>query len=634
MTANFLASVALLVFLSITICFAVLCMSVLLCCCALFPAKIVGTLLCCAGSSFIFGQNSRQNGGRSHYNTDSSISETPIENSQINGIALAEAFVVAPFAEARIMKDSSTSNVEGQPATNQVDSNVAESTNVDSNFAPMIFRDSWAAAVFILQVIVIVWFAAEVSLKSIKVPNPTFEDDGLGTIVAACAVLAIAATFMGTISLSFILQKADYIIEGVMWMNIGVCAIGSILCLASGGTFLFAAALGFTAVINYCYMNSVRSRIPFASAVLSVACQAVRDNFTGTIISAYFLLAVQLGWVILWSIAAYGVSLNYFKAEDGNKADRSDRLSGSQYAIIFFFLLSMHWGSEVIKAVLAVTVNGVIACWWFLPSRGAVVRGAMFRSLTTSFGSVCLGSLLVSIIHTLRNMLQVMSNRERNGQSRNTNDILDCIFGFLLSMMDKAVTYFNKYAFCYVAGYGMGYTESARKVIKLFNDRGWTAIINDDLVGNFLIFAMFGMTVLTALLGFFSSILLGPILERADISEPYIMLTVIGGLMGYAVSSIFTNVLSSGVTMVFVCMAENPSALEVSNVHKEIVNYCYFNLICVHRSLIVKYNKLKPTFFSLARSVRIELVALNNFLYKLFYSFSYYRSIIRKNSST
>lgn len=566
MTENFLASVTLLVFLSVTVCFGLMCMSVVLCCCALFPTNIVGTLLCCAGSSFLFHHNGRQNERHSHRSIDSSIADATEENSQFNGIVLAEAFVVAPFAEARIMKDNTSLNVGGHPEINRLESVEAESIEIESHITPMIFQDTWAAALFILQVIVIVWFAAEVSLKSMNKSHPSLEDNGLSTIVIACAVLAIAATFLGTISLSFILQKADYIIEGVMWMNIGVCAIGSVLCLASGGTILFALALGVTAVLNYWYMNSVKSRIPFASAVLSVACQAVRENFTGTIISAYFLLAVQLGWVILWSIASYGVSLNYFISENGNREDGPDTLSGSQLAIIFFFLLSMHWGSEVIKAVLAVTVNGVIACWWFLPRRGAVVRGAMFRSLTTSFGSVCLGSLLVSIIHTLRSMLQLMSNRERRGESRSANDILDCIFGCLLSMMDKAVTYFNKYAFCYVAGYGMGFSESARKVIKLFSDRGWTAIINDDLVGNFLIFAMLGMTVMTALVGFFSTILLGPFLERAGISEPYIMLTVVGGLMGYAVSSIFTNVLNSGVTMVFVCMAENPSALEVSKI--------------------------------------------------------------------
>ena len=567
MTANFLASVALLVFVSITVCFGVLFLSVVLCCCALFPTKIVGSLLCCAGSALIFKRSDRLNERRSQHTHEFPVLDASNENFQINGIALAEAFVVAPFAEARIMKESSTSYVGGHSATNEIDPVEAESTGAGNHFSPMIFRDTWAAVFFILHVIVIVWFAAEVSLKSMKSRNSTFEDDGLGAIVLACSVLAIAATFMGTVSLSFTLQKADYIIEGVMWMNIGVCAIGSILCLASGGTLVFAALLGITAFINYRYMIAVKSRIPFASAVLSVACQAVRDNFTGTIISAYFLLAVQLGWVILWSIAAYGVSLNYFKPVDENKVDGSDRLSGSQFAIIFFFLLSMHWGSEVIKAVLAVTVNGVIACWWFLPRRSAVVRGAMFRSLTTSFGSVCLGSLLVSVVQTLRNMLQLMTNKEGTGGSRASNDLLNCIFGFLLAIIEKAVTYFNKYAFCYVAGYGMGYTESAQKVIKLFNDRGWTAIINDDLVGNFLVFAMFGMTMITALLGFFSSILLGPTLERAGISEPYIMLTVIGGLMGYAVSSIFTKVLSSGVTMVFVCMAENPAALQVSKMY-------------------------------------------------------------------
>jgi hypothetical protein len=33
------------------------------------------------------------------------------------------------------------------------------------------------------------------------------------------------------------------------------------------------------------------------------------------------------------------------------------------------------------------------------------------------------------------------------------------------------VQYFNKYAYCYVAAYGLGFVESAKKVTQLFTDR-------------------------------------------------------------------------------------------------------------------------------------------------------------------
>lgn len=481
-----------------------------------------------------------------------------------NEIMLADAVIVAPFAEARVISDGTLSPVRSLFLSEHHSPIDRVGITDTSQYPKMIFKDVWAAIVFVSQAIVIIWFAVEVSLKSMKVsPSTHYDENGLVAVAIACVILGAAATLMGTVCLTFVLRNADYIIEGVMWVNIALCALGSILCLASGGAYLFALFLGATAAFNYWYLNSVRPRIAFASAVLSVACQAVKDNYLGTILSAYFLLVVQLGWFSLWSIAAYGVGLSSLVNNDSN----NDDLSGGQMVMAFFLLLSLFWGSEVVKTILQTTVNGVIACWWFQPNRKAIVRGALFRSVTTSFGSVCLGSFVVSFVHTIRETLKLFLNKNENNSRRERGSdgyvlaakIVECLLG----LIERAMTYFNKYAYCYVAGYGMGFIESAQKVTRLFIDKGWTTIVNDNLVGNAFTFAMFGMAALSALFGFFSTLFLGPLLEGVGISDPYILLSVIGALMGFAVAVVLTNALSSGVAMVFVCMAESPNALRV-----------------------------------------------------------------------
>ncbi len=123
-------------------------------------------------------------------------------------------------------------------------------------------------------------------------------------------------------------------------------------------------------------------------------------------------------------------------------------------------------GLQVLKAIVQVTTSGTLAVWWFQPKRLAAVRGSLFRAMTTSFGSICFGSLIVAVIHALRDMLQYIKNqsqRRRGGQRGNENVVLAivvCIIDFLLRIIEQILEYFNKYAFCYVAAYGTGFVRS------------------------------------------------------------------------------------------------------------------------------------------------------------------------------
>jgi len=67
--------------------------------------------------------------------------------------------------------------------------------------------------------------------------------------------------------------------------------------------------------------------------------------------------------------------------------------------------------------------------------------------------------------------------RRENGDA----GILACIAECLLSCLAGLVEYFNKWAFVYVGIYGYGYIEAGKNVIQLFKNRGWEAIIADDL---------------------------------------------------------------------------------------------------------------------------------------------------------
>merc|ERR1712023_44007 len=59
----------------------------------------------------------------------------------------------------------------------------------------------------------------------------------------------------------------------------------------------------------------------------------------------------------------------------------------------------------------------------------------------------------------------------------------------------------NKYAFIVVSLYGKNFRAAGSDVWSMFHSRGWTAIINDDLIETVLYVACLGIAALTSLVG-------------------------------------------------------------------------------------------------------------------------------------
>jgi hypothetical protein len=378
---------------------------------------------------------------------------------------MAEAYFVAPLAAAQVVDE----NVISAQYFEETARAAPSSTPVDVKF-----RDIWAAVIFLAQVFVIVWLATRSVMSYFSLSSSSDVDTkGLGIIATACVCLGAIATVLGCLGLTVLLKYSESIIEGVMWFNIASLVLSGVLAMISGG-LLMGPVLFLLALLNYWYLRSVKSRIAFASAVLSVACQALRDNYAGVITAAYSMLIVQLGWFFLWTVASVGVYQTY----NAGSSSTDDTISSGGYGILFALFVSLYWGSEVVKNIIETTVAGTVACWWFQPHRQAVVRGSLLRATTTSFGSICFGSLIVAVIHALREMLGVLRKRQderdrdilrpRGGPSGDTERLLIWCADQLLMCIEAIAEYINKYAFCYVAAYGYGFLEAAKKVSDLF----------------------------------------------------------------------------------------------------------------------------------------------------------------------
>jgi hypothetical protein len=129
--------------------------------------------------------------------------------------------------------------------------------------------------------------------------------------------------------------------------------------------------------------------------------------------------------------------------------------------------------------------------------------------------------------------------------------------------------YYNKWAMVYVGLYGYDYLTAGRKVLDLFHHRGWSAIINDNLIHRTLVVVSIMIGTATGLIG----IVLGWVVLQLNIVSvdngthlsivtwTFIVCTTIGISMAY----ILMTVVMSAVDTVIVCFAEAPTEFEMNH---------------------------------------------------------------------
>jgi len=81
------------------------------------------------------------------------------------------------------------------------------------------------------------------------------------------------------------------------------------------------------------------------------------------------------------------------------------------------------------------------------------------------------------------------------------NALLACCANCILGCLESILEYFNKWAFVYVGLYGYSYLEAGKNVMTLFKNRGWEAIIADNLVGTTMFFLSLAVGLITGAVG-------------------------------------------------------------------------------------------------------------------------------------
>ncbi|KAF5718771.1 PNS1 [Fusarium globosum] len=314
----------------------------------------------------------------------------------------------------------------------------------------------------------------------------------------------------------------------------------------------------FGLFMAFCFWTWI-SRIPFSALMLRTTIDVSKKYghvYLTSLIGGIIATAMS-AWFSITLVAIY---IKYQPANDNPSCADGGCGKGKVIGLIVFITFTMYWFSEWLKNTIHTTIAGVYGSWYFNPHNFPkdATRASAKRALTYSFGSIALGSLLVAIIQFVRQICTAARNQEAADGSM-LGYALFCCIGCLLGILEWAVEFINRYAFCHIALYGKAYFAAAKDTWKMIKDRGIDALINDCLIGPVLSFGALFIAYACGLLAYLYLYFTDPPYNSDGQYTAVVM--AFSFLIGFQIANIFTTPISSGVETIFVAAGWDPQVM-------------------------------------------------------------------------
>jgi len=279
--------------------------------------------------------------------------------------------------------------------------------------------------------------------------------------------------------------------------------------------------------------------------------------------TALVLQAALSVWYVFACIAIYA------KWTPGNTSCGTSCSSGKVAGLIFYATFSYLWTSQVVGNVaLATLAGGPYGAWYYFGPNSEFggdmpkypTLSAFGRASSLSLGSIAFGSLIVTLLEILKLVLNALQN-SANADGHPVEACLACCAACFVGCIERAVEYFNRYAYIEIALYGKTYLGASKDTWRLFKDRGIDLLVNDSLVGMTLTFAAYVVGLLCSLFGYLYLHITNPSYNSSgQYTAPVILFAFFIGLM---CSLTLSSAIEAGVSTIFVGLAEDPSVLSI-----------------------------------------------------------------------
>lgn len=391
-----------------------------------------------------------------------------------------------------------------------------------------------------------------------------------GTLNTNSAILLVFACiislFFAILGITLCRFYPKFFIIAGMIVNILACLGTAIMYMSLHYWSAGIVFLIFTFFSAFCYWG-MRFRIPLSVTILKIVIDAMKVCPQTLLIS---LLGTIIGgaFAFLFSICIVATYIKYYPSSEnpGCSVSGGDCSHAKLIGILVLLFFCGYYISEVIRNIIHVTVSGVFGSWYYryksdqgMPKWPAF--GALKRALTYSFGSICFGSLIVALIDTLRQFLNLVRQSARtNGGSGNWLQFLLIFIDWIIGFLRWLAQYFNHYAYSFIALYGKPYLRAAKETWHMIREKGIDALINDSLINTALGFYSLFASYMATLFAFLYLRFTSPGYNSSGAYNAALL--AYSFVIALQICNIANQVIRSGVATFFIALSNNPEVFQ------------------------------------------------------------------------
>ncbi|KAK9694307.1 putative Protein PNS1, variant 2 [Basidiobolus ranarum] len=204
--------------------------------------------------------------------------------------------------------------------------------------------------------------------------------------------------------------------------------------------------------------------------------------------------------------------------------------------------------------MIHVTVAGVFSSHYLSFNNGGARLPSIrnfARAATTSFGSICYGSL---VLPSIRSWMSLASSFSPNDTIYSTR---------LYSFFVESAKHVNLYGFTHIAIYGKPYCLAAQDSWKLIHEKKVVIALKRGLIGNILILVNFLLGTLTGLFTYLYLILSTPAINHQH--TLITCLTLYSGMVGFSFFNLISEWIQAGNIATFVAVTEDLESFSNTN---------------------------------------------------------------------
>merc|ERR1711939_687381 len=386
------------------------------------------------------------------------------------------------------------------------------------------------------------WDSATDSLKT--------EFGALSAAQTVGASFGVAVVF-SAIWLIFVRYCVKVAVYGLFAMTLAAEAAGAggLFYLANtqvaDGTWEQTWLNGFAVVVTLLFaytfyiVYSLCDRVALAASMIKVAGRVLQEVPTVFAVDA-LLAVVKFLWMIFCGAAAWAII--------GNTTQDT-------FWVGTGLALMSYWGLQVLGNIVLVASYGALGQWYY--NNHATMAGPLLRASTVHFGSVCFGSLLVAMVETAHDMIDVMAKKGY------FPECAMCCVDRVMAGIKATFEYINKYGFVQVAVHDEPFFQASKRAMSFLKYKGLTALMNDSIVATL---AHVG-AVAGGLLAGVVPVLLQRQANHEDVSyvglsgDQETALALSGFVLGSFIVYTLISPFPAFVTALLVCFAEYPEVL-------------------------------------------------------------------------